>query len=163
MKWKTPPPGTTLEIGVISDTHGLLRPEAYDALQGVDMIVHAGDLGAPEILPRLESIAPVIAVKGNVDKGSWADQLLHTQTVEMGKGYLHVIHDLDEIDIDPKSAEVRVVVYGHSHKPRNELVDEVLYLNPGSAGPKRFDLPVSLAKMTWRPDAIRAEMITLSV
>lgn len=134
-------------IGVISDTHGLLRPESIEALRGSDRIIHAGDIGSPEILDRLSTIAPVTAVRGNIDKAAWARKLPETEVLEMGGISIYVLHDLAELDLKPKAAGFAVVVSGHSHVPKQETRDGVLYFNPGSAGPRRFKLPVSVGKL----------------
>src|SRR5262249_6152311 len=131
-------------VGVISDAHGVLRPEAERALRGSDMIVHAGDVGSPEVLRGLEKIAPLIAVRGNNDRDAWARELPITETVEVGQASLYVLHDLGELDLDPRASGFSVVIAGHSHQPRCERRDGVLYFNPGSAGPRRFRLPVSV-------------------
>ena len=137
-------------IGLISDTHGLLRPEAVEALQGVDLIIHAGDVGAPEVLERLGALVPVVAVRGNVDRGAWADKLPATAIVEPG---IFVTHDVKEMRIDPAAAGYRAVISGHSHRPSQSERDGVLYVNPGAAGPRRFRLPVTIAILdigaTW--------------
>jgi putative phosphoesterase len=132
-------------IGVISDTHGLLRPEAIKALAGVELIIHAGDIGKPQILAALTRIAPVHAVRGNTDRGDWAADLPHTRVVEVGGILIYVLHELFTLDLDPAAAGFAAVIFGHSHSPHMERKDGVLYLNPGSAGPRRFTLPVSLA------------------
>jgi putative phosphoesterase len=137
-------------IGVISDTHGLLRPEALGALAGVDMIIHAGDVGKPEVLEGLSRIAPVHAVRGNVDRGDWARALPASQVVEADGPLIYVLHNLAELDLNPQAAGFAAVVSGHSHKPGHEMRNGVLYLNPGSAGPRRFRLPVTLARMVVR-------------
>jgi putative phosphoesterase len=151
------------EIGVISDTHGLLRTEALDALRGCDLIVHGGDIGNPEILRHLRDIAPTHAVRGNNDHGAWAESLPLTTIVEAGAHRLYVLHDLSELDIDPVTQGYAAVVSGHSHKPRAERRDGVLYLNPGSAGPRRFRLPIAVAKLYVRRDGLEHELIELSV
>ena len=135
-----------IRIGLISDTHGLLRPEAVDVLRGSDFIVHAGDIGEG-VLEPLSTIAPVTAVRGNNDRAPWAERLGETEWLRFGEITLHVLHDLAELAIDPKAAGVDVVVTGHSHRPKIEHRDGVLYVNPGSAGPRRFSLPVSVAVM----------------
>lgn len=135
----------TVRIGLISDTHGLLRPEAIHALQGVDRIIHAGDIGNLQILERLAEIAPVIAVRGNNDHGAWADTLPNEKTLELGNVTLHVLHDVKELDRDLKIAKFHVVISGHSHRPSIATQNGVLFVNPGSAGPRRFKLPISLA------------------
>lgn len=150
-------------VGVISDTHGLVRPEAVDALRGVDMILHAGDVGSPQVLEALEVIAPVVAVRGNNDKGEWAGGLPRWEAVEVGAVSIYMLHDLKEIDISPPGAGFRVVVSGHSHKPSVEERKGVLYVNPGSAGPRRFSLPVSIAKLRVAGEEVDAQVIELSV
>lgn len=146
-------------IGLISDTHGLLRPEALVALRGSDLIIHAGDVGEYAILEQLGTIAPVVAVRGNVDKVPWAAQLQTTEVVEVGPAIIYVLHDIHDLDLDPATAHFNVVVSGHSHKPRKELRSGVLYVNPGSAGPRRFRLPVTVARLDlgrepWRVDFV---------
>ncbi len=136
-----------LRIGVISDTHGLLRPEAEQRLAGVDHIIHAGDIGRPEIIDRLRRIAPVIAIRGNVDRGPWAESYHDTETVRLGGQFFHILHDIHDLQLDPASRGIDVVISGHSHKPLIETRDGVLYLNPGSAGPRRFNLPITLAML----------------
>ncbi len=132
-------------IGVISDTHGLLRPEAAAALGGVELIIHAGDIGNPKVLEALAQIAPVHAVRGNTDRGAWAADLPHTRVVEVGSILIYVLHELFTLDLDPAAAGFAAVIFGHSHSPLMERKNGVLYLNPGSAGLKRFTLPVTLA------------------
>jgi putative phosphoesterase len=139
-------------VGVISDTHGLLRPEALEALAGVDLIVHAGDIGAAEIIDALRRIAPVHAIRGNVDRGFWADEFSPTEIVAVDGESLYVLHDLNTLDLDPAAAGFRVVISGHSHDPAVSERRGVVYLNPGSAGPRRFRLPISLARMTVGQD-----------
>jgi putative phosphoesterase len=136
-----------LRIGVISDTHGLLRPEAAALLAGVDHIIHAGDIGGPEVVAALRTIAPVTAVRGNVDRGAWAAEFPETELVALGGRSIHVLHNLAELALDPRAAGVDVVVSGHTHRPKVETVGGVLYLNPGSAGPRRFTLPIALATL----------------
>ncbi len=148
-------------VGVISDTHGLMRPEALDALRGSDLIIHAGDVGKPEVLDELRAIAPVFAVRGNVDTASWAAQLPATLIVAVERIRVYVIHNLGELEIDPVSEGFRIVVSGHSHQSRIEEKFEVIYLNPGSAGPKRFRLPISVAKVSVRDGRIDVRLITL--
>ncbi|MFG0318082.1 MAG: metallophosphoesterase family protein [Planctomycetota bacterium JB042] len=147
-----------MRIGVISDTHGLLRPEACARLEGVDLIVHAGDIGAPEVIGALETIAPVRAVRGNVDRGDWAAAFPETDLVEAGDHTLYLLHDLGALDLEPRAAGIDVVVSGHSHRPRAETVRDVLYLNPGSAGPRRFRLPIAMATLHLGGGAPRAEL-----
>jgi putative phosphoesterase len=142
--------GAASTIGLISDTHGLLRPEALRALEGCELIVHAGDVGKPEILDDLRVIAPVVAVRGNVDKGDWASRLPLTAVVPAKSARIYVIHDIHELDIDPAAAGFAIVVSGHSHKASREERSGVLYLNPGSAGPRRFRLPIMLARLDLR-------------
>ncbi|HYL84742.1 MAG TPA: metallophosphoesterase family protein [Candidatus Angelobacter sp.] len=134
-------------IGLISDTHGLLRPEAVEALRGSELILHAGDVGKPEILDTLRTLAPVIAVRGNVDTSDWAKTLPETAVAEAGPILLYVLHDLHTLDLDPAAAGFLVVVSGHSHKPGKYEKSGVLYINPGSAGPRRFELPITLARL----------------
>ena len=148
-------------IGVISDTHGLLRPEALDALRGSEYIIHAGDVGDPEILEELGSIAPVTAVRGNIDKGAWARKLQETEVVELGGVTIYVLHDLEQLDLKPEAAGFRAVVYGHSHVPKREFRNGVLYFNPGSAGPRRFNLPVTLGRLVVSNDDLRAEIVPI--
>lgn len=136
-----------MKIGVISDTHGLLRPEAEQCLAGVAHIIHAGDIGRPEVIAGLRRIAPVIAIKGNVDTADWAARYPATKTVKLGGRAIHVLHDVHELELDPASHGIDVVISGHSHKPDIETVDGVLFLNPGSAGPRRFSLPITLATL----------------
>ena len=150
-------------VGVISDTHGLLRPEAVAALEGVDRIVHAGDIGSAGVLAALERIAPVAAVRGNNDREGWAAAIPETEVVEVGGVSLYVLHDLHELDLDPRAAGFVAVIAGHSHQPRLEERDGVLYVNPGSAGPRRFKLPVSLARLTVTGARVRAELVTLEI
>jgi len=148
-----------MRIGIISDTHGLLRPEAEQVLQGLELIVHAGDVGDPEILTRLKRIAPVFAVRGNVDTDTWAQELPIATVVEAGSASFYVLHNLQELDLKPEAAKFDFVISGHTHKPEQYERNGVLYLNPGSAGPKRFHLPVSLAlfdlgKRPWKPEIL---------
>ncbi|MDP4145657.1 MAG: metallophosphoesterase family protein [Bacillota bacterium] len=132
-------------IGVISDTHGLLREEAVLALKGADLIIHAGDIGNMKIIKELEKEAPVVYVRGNCDKEEWAQQVHLNEVVEIGDKLIYVLHDVDTLDLDPAASGFHVVVYGHSHKPSISYKEEVLFLNPGSAGPRRFKLPTSIA------------------
>ena len=134
-------------IGVISDTHGLLRPEAVRLLAGVDLILHAGDIGSPDVITALQAIAPVTAVRGNNDREGWGAEYPEDAALEVGGQTLYMLHDLKEIDLDPRAAGFDAVVAGHSHKPKIETNDGVLYLNPGSAGPRRFTLPIALATL----------------
>jgi len=151
------------DIGVISDTHGLVRPEALAALHGVDRIVHAGDIGSADVLARLETIAPVSAVRGNNDRGPWAEALPLTEVVPIGDVSLYLLHDLHELDLEPRAAGFAAVISGHSHQPRVDEKDGVLYLNPGSAGPRRFKLPISLARLTVAGTRVTARLVTLEI
>jgi putative phosphoesterase len=150
-------------LGVISDTHGLMRPEAINALDGVTMIIHAGDIGTPEVLEALHAIAPMVAVRGNNDKGEWAHALPETEVVEVGNVVLYVLHDVKALDLDPAAAGFHAVISGHSHRPAMAERQGVLFLNPGSAGPRRFKLPVSVARLTIRGDTVDAQLIELAV
>jgi uncharacterized protein len=152
-----------ITLGVISDTHGLLRPEAIRALRGSDRILHAGDIGAPEILDALAQIAPVAAVRGNVDTEHWARALPETEVVEAGGVSIYMLHDLGQLDLKPQAAGFRVVIYGHSHQPKIEERNGVLYFNPGSAGPRRFKLPVSVGKLMIKAGKVQAELLELEV
>jgi putative phosphoesterase len=148
-------------IGVISDTHGLLRPEAIEALRGSDRILHAGDVGTPEILQALAKIAPVTAIRGNVDTEPWARRLPTAEVVEAGGISIHMLHDLAQLDLKPEAAGFRVIVYGHSHQPQTEEKNGVLYFNPGSAGPRRFHLPVGVGRLTITSGNVHAELVEL--
>lgn len=150
-----------MRIGVISDTHGLLRPEALVALQGSDRIIHAGDVGDPEILDRLSEIAPVTAVRGNVDRESWARNIPETSILEVDGVFIYVLHILESLDLKPEAAGMRAVIYGHSHVPKQESKDGVLYFNPGSAGPRRFQLPVTVGKLIIDSGKICGEIVRL--
>jgi putative phosphoesterase len=150
-------------LGVISDTHGLLRPQALDALHGCDLIIHAGDVGDPQVLAPLRALAPTFAVRGNVDMGGWAQALPLRETVDVGGRAFYVLHILDELDRDPATAGFAAVIFGHSHQPSIKTRDGVLYLNPGSAGPRRFSLPVSLARVQVSAHELRPEIVTLTV
>ncbi len=149
-------------LGVISDTHGLLRPSAIEALRGSDLIVHAGDVGKPDILDALRQVAPVVAVRGNVDGGDWADALRETETVEFGQHRLYVLHRLQDLDLDATTAGFAAVIYGHTHQPEIEQKDGVLFFNPGSAGPRRFSLPISLGRLSLVDGKLSAELIELA-
>jgi putative phosphoesterase len=153
---------TATLIGVISDTHGLLRSEAMEALRDSDYILHAGDVGAPGILEELAAIAPVTAVRGNIDKGDWAKRLPKTEVLEAGGISIYMLHDLAELDLKPKAAGFTVVISGHSHVPKQEMRDGVLYFNPGSAGPRRFKLPVSVGKLIVQDGGVRGEILTFA-
>lgn len=150
-------------VGVISDTHGLLRPEAVAALRGSERILHAGDVGDPEILDALARIAPVTAVRGNVDTEAWARKLPNAEVVEAGSVSIYMLHDLGQLDLKPEAAGFRVVVYGHSHQPRMEEKNGVLYFNPGSAGPRRFQLPVSVGRLRIESGKVDGELTELMV
>jgi putative phosphoesterase len=150
-------------VGVISDTHGLVRPQAVEALKGSDLIVHAGDVGDEEVLERLRAIAPTIAVRGNIDTGEWAETLPIAHVVEIGGLRVYVLHDLSRLDIDPKTAGFGAVISGHSHRPSAELRQGVLYLNPGSAGPRRFRVPVAVARLRVVGAHFSHEIIELQV
>jgi putative phosphoesterase len=151
-----------LRIGVISDTHGLLRPEALAFLAGSDHIVHAGDVGDPAILDALSSIAPVTAIRGNVDTDTWAARLPETTRVTIGGVTLYVLHDLAALDMKPHGHGIRVVIYGHSHKPSVTERDGVLYVNPGSAGPRRFRLPIAVAELLLEGGSVTASLRELA-
>jgi putative phosphoesterase len=144
-----------LRIGIISDTHGLLRPEAAQRLAGVAHIIHAGDIGRADVLAGLRRIAPLTAIRGNVDTGDWAKEYPDTQVVRLGERSFYALHDLQELQIDPAGCGIDVVVSGHSHRPRVETIDGVLYLNPGSAGPRRFKLPITLATLELSASGLR--------
>lgn len=147
---------------MISDTHGLLRPEAVDALRGVARIVHAGDIGGPEVLARLADVAPVTAVRGNNDREGWARGIPETEAVEVGGVWLYVLHDRAELDLDPKAAGFAAVISGHSHRPGQAERDGVLYFNPGSAGPRRFRLPIAVGRLTIAGGRVTGEIVSLS-
>ena len=150
-------------IGVISDTHGLLRPQAVEALRGSALIIHAGDVGRPEILDELGRIAPVVAVRGNVDRDAWAERLPQSEIIEHEDVRLYVLHILEDLDLDQPTAGFHAVITGHTHLPKMETKDGVLYFNPGSAGPRRFDHPVTVGQLSIADDKLRGEIITLTV
>lgn len=151
-----------MRIGVISDTHGLLRPEALAVLEGCERIIHAGDIGKPQVLTALQAIAPLDVIRGNIDKGDWAEGLPERLELDHGGVRLYVLHDLKTLDFDPAARGIGVVISGHSHKPCIERRDDgVLYLNPGSSGPRRFKLPISLALLDVENDYARAELVSL--
>jgi putative phosphoesterase len=152
-----------MQLGVISDTHGLLRPEAVEALGGARQIIHAGDVGTPEVLQQLRTIAPVTAVRGNVDKDAWAQQLPQTQVLEIGGISIYILHDLTQLDVKPEAAGFRVVISGHSHIPKQDVRNGVLYFNPGSAGPRRFRRPVSVGRLSIARAEVKAELVILNV
>jgi putative phosphoesterase len=151
-----------MRIGLISDTHGLLRPEALDFLAGCDHIVHGGDIGDPDILERLAAIAPLTVVRGNNDTAAWAGTLPGSARLEVGGVAIHVVHDVKELDIDPAAAGVRVVVSGHSHKPACVERGGVLYVNPGSAGRRRFTLPIAAGELLVEDGRVSARLVTLA-
>jgi putative phosphoesterase len=148
-------------VGVISDTHGLLRPEALQFLQGCDSIIHCGDICEQRVIDELARIAPVAAVRGNNDRGDWSRGLPESELLRIGEIFIYVIHDLSLIDIDPKTSGVAVVLSGHSHKPQIDQRDGVTYLNPGSAGPRRFKLPISVAELLIKGDSFSARIAEL--
>jgi uncharacterized protein len=150
-------------VGVISDTHGLLRPQAIDALRGSDLIIHAGDIGKPELIYDLRAIAPAFLVRGNVDAGSWAAGVAVREIVKAGDVLIYVLHDISELDLDPVTAGFTAVVFGHSHQPAIETRNGVLFLNPGSAGPRRFKLPVTIARVRVAGRELHPEIVTLDV
>jgi len=150
-------------VGVISDTHGLMRREALAALQGSDLIIHAGDVGNPDVITQLTGIAPTHAVRGNVDNGDWAAGLPLTELVEVGERLLFVLHAISQLDLDPAVAGFAAVVFGHSHQPLIETRQGVLFLNPGSAGPRRFKLPVTVARVALAGPQMRPEIVELQV
>ncbi|HYC44208.1 MAG TPA: metallophosphoesterase family protein [Burkholderiales bacterium] len=154
-------PGDSIKVGVISDTHALVRDEALAALRGSDLIVHAGDIGGPDVLDALRAIAPVYAVRGNNDRDAWGRTLPHTEVVEVGGHLLYLVHDIADLDVDPAAAGFAAVIYGHSHKPVAERRDGVLFLNPGSAGPRRFRLPIAVARLRVTRDTLEPEIVEL--
>jgi putative phosphoesterase len=150
-------------VGVISDTHGLLRPEALELLRRSEHIIHAGDIGSPEIIPALEKIAPVTAIRGNVDTQSWARRFVETEVVELEGLHIYVVHDAHALDLNPRAAGFAAVISGHSHQPKQERKDGVLYFNPGSAGPRRFKLPITLGRLEITGGKINAEIVQITV
>lgn len=150
-------------VGVISDTHGLLRAAALEALAGVDLILHAGDVGRAEILQRLRDVAPTVAVRGNVDTSPWGRTLPETEVVDVEGRLIYMLHDRAALDLDPRAAGFAAVVFGHSHRPEATEANGVLFLNPGSAGPRRFSLPITLARLTITPTSLVHEFIDLPV
>lgn len=150
-------------IGVVSDTHGLVRPELLEAFHGVERIIHAGDVGGPAVLDVLGSHAPVVAVRGNMDGGPWARELVETEVVEVDGSLLYILHDVNEIDLDPVAAGFQAVISGHTHRPSLSRRNGVLYLNPGSAGPRRFKLPVTAAILHVEGESLEWERIELEV
>ena len=151
------------KIGLISDTHGLLRKEALEALRGSELILHAGDVGKPEILEELKKIAPVVAVRGNVDTEPWAKALSETAVAEVAAALIYVLHDVNALDLNPAASGFHIVVSGHSHKPGKTERDGVLYINPGSAGPRRFQLPVTVARLNLSRIPYEVEFVNLEV
>jgi len=150
-------------IGLISDTHGLLRPEAVAFLRRSELIVHGGDIGHAGVLEELASLAPVTAVRGNNDHGPWAEAVRETEVLQVGEVFIYILHNLAELDLDPVAAGFQVVVSGHSHKPSVETRDGVLYINPGSSGPRRFKLPVSVAELIIVGTSVQARVVELEV
>ncbi|HEX5049147.1 MAG TPA: metallophosphoesterase family protein [Gammaproteobacteria bacterium] len=149
-------------VGLISDTHGVLRPEAVDFLRGCDFIVHAGDIGGAEVSARLEKLAPLTVVRGNNDKGPWANAIAETEVLRVDDVLIYVLHDIAELDLDPVAAGFRVVVSGHSHRPSTETRDGVLYVNPGSAGPRRFKLPICAGELQIAGASVAARIVELN-
>jgi putative phosphoesterase len=156
-------PARAILVGIISDTHGLLRPEAVAALRGTDVIVHAGDVGNADIIEQLRRIAPLFVVRGNIDQGNWAERLPIREVVSIGELKFLLLHQVAELALDPQAEGYAAVVYGHSHVPSMETRDNVLFLNPGSAGPRRFQLPVTIARARVRGRRIDAEIVHLPV
>jgi putative phosphoesterase len=156
-------PAPVARLGIISDTHGLLRPQAVEFLQGCDRILHAGDIGNAEILAQLSSIAPVTAIRGNNDTGAWAEAIAHTELFEFNGIHVYAIHDLSQLDIEPIAAGIHVVVSGHSHKPLIERRDGIFFVNPGSAGPRRFKVPISVADIVIEGSAISPRIAELDI
>ena len=150
-------------VGVISDTHGLIRPQALDALTDVDLIVHAGDIGSPEVLAALTAIAPVTAVRGNNDRSAWAHEIPTSAAIEIGHAWFYVLHDVHELDLDPRGGGFAAVITGHSHRPKIEERQGVLFVNPGSAGPRRFTSPVALARLDIAGGRVAGELVFLDV
>src|SRR5215469_9438427 len=151
----------SVTVGVISDTHGLLRAEALSRLHGSNAIVHAGDIGDPAILTQLRQVAPVTAVKGNIDTAAWSKSLPETDVLEIGGVSLYILHNVQDLDLSPSAAGFAAVIFGHSHQPLIERRKDVLFFNPGSAGPKRFSLPISLGRLTITNGKVKAELIDL--
>ncbi len=152
-----------LVVGLISDTHGLLRPEAVRALDGSDFIIHAGDVGDPAVLGELAALAPVTAVRGNVDRGSWASSLPETAVLSVGAALIYVLHDVGQFNLDPAAAGFHAVIFGHSHRPEQRQSDGVLFVNPGSAGPRRFQLPITVGKLRVAGTRITTDLIGLDL
>jgi uncharacterized protein len=154
--------GRPISIGLISDTHGLLRSEAIEALKGSDFIIHAGDIGSSEVLAGLSRLAPVTAIRGNVDRGNWASALPDNEVLQAGAAFIFVIHNIADLDIDPAAAGVQAVVSGHSHQPGWHEKDGVLFVNPGSAGPRRFKLPISVGRLSVTEAGMTADLVELA-
>ena len=152
------------KIGIISDTHGLLRPEVVPVFKGIDLILHAGDIGNAEVLDQLRTVAPiVIAVRGNNDKGDWANEIPESEVTHVGGVSIYMLHDLNELDLRPPPGSVQVVISGHSHRPSIVRRDGILFVNPGSAGPRRFKLPISVARLTIQGATVNGELIELPI
>ncbi|TBW57616.1 metallophosphoesterase [Marinobacter halodurans] len=151
-----------MQLGIIADTHGKMRPEALAVLEGADLILHAGDVGRDEVLDALEALAPVVAIRGNIDKTGRAADLPDVQELDFFGQSLYMLHDVKALDFDPRG-RYRVVIAGHSHKPRNEWIDDVLYFNPGSAGPRRFTLPITVGRLEVTADGVTGDIIELPV
>ena len=152
-----------MRVGVISDTHGLLRPEALQALEGAEHILHAGDVGNPEILSALNRVAPITTIRGNIDEGGACGHLPATELIELGGNSIYMLHDVKKLDLNPAAAGIAAVVFGHSHKPLLEWRRGVLFLNPGSAGPRRFQLPLTVACLHIEAAGLNAQIVTLPV
>ena len=148
-------------IGVVSDTHGLLRPEVAEVFAGVRLILHAGDIGKPEVVEQLKLIAPVVAVRGNNDKGTWARMIPETELAQVDGIRIYIVHDVKDVDFDPAEKRIHVVVSGHSHRPSIDRRRTVLFMNPGSAGPRRFKLPITVGRVTIHGSAVEGEIINL--
>ena len=148
-------------IGVVSDTHGLLRPEVAEVFAGVRLILHAGDIGKPEVVEQLKLIAPVVAVRGNNDKGTWARMIPETELAQVDGIRIYIVHDVKDVDFDPVEKRIQVVVSGHSHRPSIDRRRTVLFMNPGSAGPRRFKLPITVGRVTIHGSAVEGEIINL--
>jgi len=154
--------GAPIKVGVISDTHGLLRPEALEALRASDLIIHAGDVGSAEVLDRLRDVAPTFAVRGNNDNGAWAAKLPRTADIDVGEIRVHVVHEIAHFNLKRQAAGISVVVSGHSHRPSAERRDGILYLNPGSAGPRRFTLPITVGHLSVSGSRVRSRIVSLA-
>ena len=150
-------------IGVISDTHGLVRPEALRALKGADLVIHAGDIGNAEVIETLQSISPVVAIRGNIDQGEWARGFPETEVVEVEQTLIYVLHDLNTLDLDPAKSGFGAVISGHSHQPRITHHSGVMFVNPGSAGPRRFRLPMAVARLQINGSSIHSEIVELEI